>query len=376
MSRSRLELAFACSWWRPKTPTWSYTPIRLRAGLIDAGVTVHDIEAQPPLLMQAPMAALLSAAGSRPWKYSPLYRRWEARRVRDRVAALKPEAMLQIADLNVPTGVPTYAYQDMAFAVALDHYDELGADLVSTVPSSKATLRRLADEQQASLQQLDGVLTMGRWYRDYLISKRILPPNRVWSVGGGIDKVHCNAVPRQVRPAADRRRVLFVGGEFERKGGRQVLEAIAQLNRAGDRRLQLTIAGPARWPLPGAPPGWVDFRGTLGRREVADLFASHDLFVMPSRFEAYGMVFLEARAWGLPCIGRDAYAMPELIEPGVGGAIWSTTKIEDLAGLIHASLADDALHERCAKAAAGFAAEHSWTAVAARIATSLRRRPW
>lgn len=373
--RQDFDLAFACSWWRPKAPTWSYTPSRLRSGLIEAGIVLRDVEAQPPLLLQAPVAAALTALGGRPWKYAPFYRRLEARRVRRAVESLRPQAVLEIADLAVPTSAPTYCYQDMNFAVALDHYDALGPNMISALPARREILRRLADEQNEAMQKLDGVLTMGRWYRDYLIRNGILPAHRVHAVGGGIDPIHCRATPRTVRPARERTRVLFVGGEFHRKGGDQVLDAVAQLNRSGDRPLRLTIAGPSSWPLPGAPPDWVDFRGTVPRAEVAQLFASHDLFVMPSRFEAYGMVFLEARAWGIPCIGRDAYAMPELIQPGIGGAVWEGGRVESLADLIQATLADDELHRRCAYDAAPFAAAQHWTRVAERIADRLGASP-
>ena len=38
-----------------------------------------------------------------------------------------------------------------------------------------------------------------------------------------------------------------------------------------------------------------------------------DYFVMPSKFEAYGLVFAEALIYGLPCIGKKCYARPEFI---------------------------------------------------------------
>lgn len=70
---SPLRLGYACSWWLPREPTWFYTPVSLRAGLLAAGVEVLDIEAQPPL---------------------------------------RPQAVLELADVTTPTGRPSYAYQD------------------------------------------------------------------------------------------------------------------------------------------------------------------------------------------------------------------------------------------------------------------------
>ena len=46
-----------------------------------------------------------------------------------------------------------------------------------------------------------------------------------------------------------------------------------------------------------------------------------DVFCMPSYFEAYGLVFVEALTFGLPCIGRNCYEMPYFIEEGKTGLL-------------------------------------------------------
>lgn len=331
------------------------------------GLNVFDVEAQPPICVQAPLAAALTAFGDCPWKYAKSYRGLQDRRVQRAVRRLRPDVVLEIADLVVPTCVPSYSYQDTNFAVALDLYDSLGRDRVSTIPASRATLQRLAHAEHEALQKLEGVLVMGQWFGAYLVRSGIVPACRVHTVGAGISQDYCDRSARQVRPRVARNRILFVGGEFHRKGGDSLVLAVDRLNREGPRPLRLTIVGPAAWPLDTPPPPWLDFRGTLSRPQVRALFDEHDLFVMPSRFEAYGIAFLEARAAGLPCVGRDAYAMPELIDPGIGGALWRTDDVNDLAQTIQSALDDDALHERCARDARAFAERNTWTRVAERI---------
>ena len=51
---------------------------------------------------------------------------------------------------------------------------------------------------------------------------------------------------------------------------------------------------------------------------------------MPSYFEAYGLVFAEALTYGLPCIGRDKFAMSEFIEDGCTGRLISGEDVEEL----------------------------------------------
>ena len=90
------------------------------------------------------------------------------------------------------------------------------------------------------------------------------------------------------------------------------------------------------------------------------LMDTHDLFVMPSRLEGFGIAFVEALSRGLPCVGRSACAMPEIIQPGVGGALIRDDDTEVLAETIAATLADDELYARCAAAAAGVRAYYTW----------------
>jgi glycosyltransferase involved in cell wall biosynthesis len=367
------DIAFACAWWRPRPPTWSHIPRSLRSGLETAGAALVDVDAQPRLPLQAAAALTLTAAGQRPWKYAPAYRDAEIRRVRRRVARVRPRAVLEMADLVAPTDFPTYGYQDMNFTVALDLYDELGPEMVSTVPADRAVLQRLADQQQPMFELFDGVFTMGRWYRDHLVERQGLDASRVHAVGGGVSDAYVDGPVRNIRDDSDRTNVLFVGTEFHRKGGDHVVGAVRLLNDSGDRPVRLTVVGPPTWPLRGDPPPHVDYRGALDRSQVAELFASSDVFVMPSRYEAYGLVFLEARSMGIPAIGRDAYAMPDLIEPGVGGAVWNGKDVGDLASMIDSTLRDDELHERCARDAREFAATHTWACVGRRIRDVLTR---
>ena len=72
------------------------------------------------------------------------------------------------------------------------------------------------------------------------------------------------------------------------------------------------------------------------------------------------MVFVEALARGLPCIGRNAFAMPELIEDGVTGAIVDTLDPVVVAQAISQTLANDAIFAEVERRADDVAAKFSW----------------
>jgi glycosyltransferase involved in cell wall biosynthesis len=153
--------------------------------------------------------------------------------------------------------------------------------------------------------------------------------------------------------------LLFIGTTFIVKAGDVVLRAF-ELLRESDPSLTLTIVGPDRWPVDGPVPDGVDFRGRVPRAEIAGIMDEHDLFVMPSRLEGFGMVFVEALARGLPCIGRNAFAMPELIEDGVTGAIVDTLDPVVVAQAISQTLANDAIFAEVERRADDVAARFSW----------------
>jgi glycosyltransferase involved in cell wall biosynthesis len=129
--------------------------------------------------------------------------------------------------------------------------------------------------------------------------------------------------------------------------------------------VELTVVGPKVWPLPGEPPEGVRFLGRLPIMQVQRLFAEHDAFVMPSRFEGYGIALIEALAHGLPCVARDDCAMPEIVIPGVNGAlVGADSGAAELAEVVASVLGDEALHERTRLSAPSVAADHTWARAA------------
>jgi glycosyltransferase involved in cell wall biosynthesis len=96
------------------------------------------------------------------------------------------------------------------------------------------------------------------------------------------------------------------------------------------------------------------------------------VFVLPSLFDAWGHVFLEAMGHGLPCIGTSCCAMPEIIDEGVTGLLVPRSEPEPLADALVELLTDTARAEAmgCAghtKVIQGY----KWTDVLDRVARHL-----
>jgi glycosyltransferase involved in cell wall biosynthesis len=125
---------------------------------------------------------------------------------------------------------------------------------------------------------------------------------------------------RRRRAAAGARpRVLFVGGDFARKGGFDLLAAwrAGRFDRVAD--LEMVTDDP---DAPADVAGVRVIRGVASySSEWSDLWRRADVFAMPTRQEAFGLVFQEAAAAGLPRIGTRAFAVPEMIADGTSGLL-------------------------------------------------------
>lgn len=162
-----------------------------------------------------------------------------------------------------------------------------------------------------------------------------------------VDKVH--VMPYPVRTACDEAwvreryaravnrpdrlvRVLFMGGDFPRKGGPDLLDAWRDGILADKAALDLVTD----WPVPDeAVPDGVRIRRGIAPNtpEWLELWRQADLFVMPTRHEAFGMVFQEAAAAGLPAVATSINAIPEIVHDRCTGILVAPG---DRAGLIKA----------------------------------------
>lgn len=107
--------------------------------------------------------------------------------------------------------------------------------------------------------------------------------------------------------------------------------------------------------------------GNLPYCELPQYLNLCDVFCMPSKFEAYGLVFPEALTFGLPCIGRNAYEMPYFIEEGETGYLLKQENAEELADLMDKTLSSKQLATNVCERRDFYLKEYSWDTVARRI---------
>ncbi|GAA5141508.1 hypothetical protein GCM10023340_03340 [Nocardioides marinquilinus] len=141
-----------------------------------------------------------------------------------------------------------------------------------------------------------------------LVEQYDVPPARVSVVGAGVT---LPPPPARREPRTDRAPVvLFVGNDFERKGGPELLQAFALLrHRHPDAELRL-VGTP--YPVP-AQDGVTHLGRVHDREAMSRLYAEADVFCLPAHFDPFPGALLEAMAHGLPCVVTPTCGVPEIV---------------------------------------------------------------
>ncbi|MFC0109240.1 glycosyltransferase family 4 protein [Kibdelosporangium aridum] len=117
----------------------------------------------------------------------------------------------------------------------------------------------------------------------------------------------------------------------------------------------------------------VDFVGHLTDRQLVAALAAADVVVLPSRYEPFGIVALEAAAAGAPLVASTAGGLGEVVIDGETGLSFTPGDIDALTASIRAVLDDPAAARRRARAAkARLSTDFDWTRIAAATAEVYR----
>jgi len=181
-----------------------------------------------------------------------------------------------------------------------------------------------------------------------------------------------------------KRVVLFVGRVTYGKGVHILLKAFSALAKRYPN-LKLVAAGPlsdrfgeegvseyARALMAYAegslPKDSYVFTDAVDRETLRKLYSAAYVCVLPSYFEAFGMVLVEAMASGCPVVGSNAGGIPEIIVDGYNGFLFRRGDYTDLASKLETLLEDESLRNAMSINARRYAVERfSWQAVALKM---------
>ena len=351
----------------PRSPAaWSGVPAGLIGGLEELGAQVTAIDARPPrpLALAAQLALVpryfrgalphpgrvLALADLGP-ELGTLRSRAAARRLR---GAGHLDAVVQIgSDYPIHTDSPLAVIEDRTVQQALT----TGYPRWLALPDG--ALRTLVERQNDAYGRAKACCMLTPWAAGSVVRDHGVPEEKVHVVGIG---------QNNVAPPASRDwsvpRFLFVGREWERKGGDRVLAAFPRLrDRIPEARLDLVGPHP-----PVREPGVTGHGDGPSGPEVAALLGAATCLVIPSLVEPAGIVHVEAGASGIASIGTTVGGAADII-----GDAGRTVDPGDDEALLDAmlELADPDTARELGERARERSALFTWRAMAARVMRAL-----
>ena len=268
-------------------------------------------------------------------------------------------------------------------AIVISHGDSLAGDalVVHAVNAQSLAEKRNAGSWGWLLNPMhlwvslrDRFMIGGLRYRSFIaVSSRVaaeleqiyaVPPSRIRVISNGIDLARfrrCaesgNAIRREFKIPLTARLLLFVGHEFQRKGLAHVIGALQRLG-ADAHLLVVGSDNPAPYrKLAGDVQDRVIFAGP--RADMPALYSAADAFVLPTAYETFSLVCMEAMACGVSVFATAAGGIEEYLKDG-GNGFRIRMDAEDIAGRLAAAFADPALMSRLREGALTTARSYGW----------------
>jgi glycogen(starch) synthase len=266
--------------------------------------------------------------------------------------------------------------------------DRLGVPYVTTIHATEHGRHQgwVQDQPQSHIHSVerwmagcaDAVIVCSYYMRGHVADIFDIDERRIAVIPNGID-------PSELRPAGDLQRlraefaepheklVLFVGRLVYEKGFQLALDALPGLiRRLGNVRFLVAGSGTHEADLKAQAErlGLSDyggFLGWIGDDVLHSLYRIADLCVVPSIYEPFGLVALEAMASGCPCIVADTGGLREVVPLGERvGLRFNGGDAAHLGVMIERLLVDEPLRERLVTEASEYVLRFDWDDIAQR----------
>lgn len=322
---------------------FSGSALSLRDALQRHGLRVHDVDvtrySRHPRLLVLRLLACGQAGLTRSWTRTHAWSQANQGVVeRASPAPTTPTIFVQTVSAFSPRSAP--------YVVLTDRVEAEGRAESNTsfrVTSTPAWRER----ERSMLANARSVHVMGPTTLPFLQAHYGVPPDRCRVVGAAP-----NCVVTEEDAPRPGTRLLFVGTQWELKGGPTLIEAF-RLLRHKRPDLTLTVVG----CVPDVEDG-VRLLGRVAPEEMDSVYSDADLLVLPTRSEAFGIAYVEALQKGIPCVGSQLGNIPWIV--GSGGLTIPTDQPGPLADAI-SKIIDDYESWRQLALARGRELRRSWT---------------
>jgi glycosyltransferase involved in cell wall biosynthesis len=237
------------------------------------------------------------------------------------------------------------------------NFDSFGEVYGHSRQSRAAEIVKLKVNRRA-LSSASSIVTWSKWAAASVVEDYGIPTERVHVIHPGVQlgRYAPRADPRQPGPI----RVLFVGGDYVRKGGPELVQAVASMQ--GEVELDV-VTSSSGVEVPRGAPIRVHNDVSPNSDRLQELLTRADVFALPTWGDCLGMAIAEAMACGLPIVATKVGGVPELVREGETGLFVSIGSPRDIGQALGRLASDSSLRESMGRAGRALVeSEHDATA--------------
>lgn len=268
---------------------------------------------------------------------------------------LKPSTDIVFSPGTIPIAYldvkqPKVFYTDATFASMLNYYDWFQN-------LSSKTIEESMKLDQEALASSSLAIFSSDWAARSAINDYNVDPAKVKVIPFGANLEH-HYSNKEIGERIEKRdckicNILFLGVDWDRKGGAVVYETVSYLNSIG-LETQLHIVGVDNSFMSDYPyivnHGFIDKSTNKGQRKIENILLNSHFLFMPSKAEAYGIVFCEASAYGIPSIATNTGGIPTIIKDNLNGMTFDiNTSVGSYAKFIYDTFLDFEQYKELAK---------------------------
>jgi glycosyltransferase involved in cell wall biosynthesis len=234
-----------------------------------------------------------------------------------------------IALSELETNIPKVFYTDATFQGLIDFYE-------TYTNLSKEMIQEGHYLETKALESCALAIYSSEWAAKSAIDYYHIAPEKVKVVPFGAN-IESNRNLADIKTIVSNRSrkectLLFIGVDWERKGGDLAVKVAGELNRQG-LKTKLHVVGIRNLDESNLPDfvinhGFISKANEEGREKIDKLLAESHFLIVPSKAEAFGIVFCEASSFGLPSLSTNVGGITSAIRDDINGKTFSPDKDE------------------------------------------------
>lgn len=199
------------------------------------------------------------------------------------------------------------------------------------------------------------IVSWSEWNKLAIMSQYGVASDKVTVISPGVDVSRFSPSAHNQNGTDLPVKILFVGGDFRRKGG----EMLLQWAQNAPTNIPWEMHIVTRESVPDCPKGVIVYNDVQNNSDkLARLFQEADVFVLPTKADSFGVVLLEAMASGLPIVASRIAAIPEIVQHGKTGYVFDAENSQSFGKFLNELIADPQKRSVMGKEARAAALEH------------------